>query len=94
MKIDGYNSILKEKMKVFRTGNRLPRIKSICNVAGIKPNELFKGKGNFCHKSALFGTCFTGCKRDHTPITDEEAKQVVKQLEKALQEPEKVKVNT
>ena len=42
---------------------------TICEVAGFKQNEPFKGKGNFYHKSVLFGT---GCKQDHIPITDEE----------------------
>ena len=93
VQIDGYNKLLEEKMKVFRNGSRLPRIKSICEAAKIKQSELFKGKNNFCHKSALFGTCFAGCKRDHTPVTDEEAKTVIKQLEKAFANPDAVKVN-
>ena len=78
-------------MKVFKSGN--PRIRAICDAAGIRQNKLFQGKENFCHKSALFGTCFAGCKRDHTPVTDEEANVVVRQLDKALQDPTKVKVN-
>ena len=91
-----YNPIIKQKMEVFRDRAKLPRIKALCEAANIKVKELFPKDlfpvENFCQKSALFGTCFADCPREHKPVTNEQATHIVTKLKEAIDNPSKVKV--
>ena len=93
-----YHHLIKEKMSVFSNHQKLPRIKALCEAANCKPQDLFPKDlfpiENFCQKSALFGTCFADCRREHAPVTDEQAKHIITKLKKALDEPDKVKVTS
>ena len=93
VKIDNYHIKIAEKMKVFTTKGKIPRISALCQAANISQNQLFPGKQNFCIKGALFGTCFADCAREHPHITNEEAEQTINLLKPALENPESVKVN-
>ena len=79
-------------MGVFKECKKLPRVKAICDVAEILTQDLFPGKKIFCINSALFGTCFSNCKCDHTPIIDNKAKTVISKLKKALENPDRIQV--
>ena len=92
-----YNNLIKEKMSVFSSRDKLPRIKALCDAAGCRTKELFPKElfpENFCQKSALFGTCFADCRREHSPVTDDQARHILTKLKKAIDEPNLVKVTT
>ena len=94
--LPSYNSIIKEKMEVFRDRAKLPQIKALCDACNIKPKDLFPKSlfpvENFCQKSALFGTCFADCTREHKPVTNEQANHIVTTLKPAIDNPSSVKV--
>ena len=91
-----YHPTIKEKMEVFKSRTKLPRIKALCEASNIKAKELFPKElfpsDNFCQKSALFGTCFADCTREHKAVTDEQANHIVTKLKPALDNPDSVKV--
>ena len=92
VKIEVYHPKIKEAMSVFNNRSKLPRVKALCDTANTDANNLFPSNKNLCIKSALFGTCFSDCKRSHSPISDSDATRVLTLLKPALDYPENVKV--
>ena len=92
VKLDFYHPLIKDKMQVFANRQKLPRVKALCEVCNINATDLFPTKPNLCIKSALFGTCFADCKRDHSKVSDDEAQVAMGLLEIAINSPNSVKV--
>ena len=91
--IEHYHPKIKEAMKVFASHQKVPRVKTICEVCNIRQDDIFPRKRGLCIKSALFGTCFDSCQFKHEAILDDEAKKAINMLKPAIDNPDKVKTH-
>ena len=91
-----YHPLNKEKFECFKSCNKLPRIKALCDASNIKHKNLFPKYlfllDTLCQKSAIFGTCFADCTREHKPLSDKQAQHIVTKLKPALENPNSVQV--
>ena len=89
-----YHHYIKAKMaEIVGNGRRLPRVSLLCLKAGTRAGDIFPGKENLCIKATLYGTCFENCSREHSLVTDPEAKAAMTKLQKVIEDPTLVKVN-